>query len=214
VELSPTSFALLGLLAIRSWTTYELAHQVKRSLRFFLARAERHIYTEAKRLADAGLAQAQVAFTGKRRSTTYSITPAGRKALASWLRTPPAPPVLEAEVLVRAFFADNGRQSDLVSALEVSRQQAVAAQQDLGAMARARLDGEAPFPERMAVGALAMRFVVDFHRLLEEWAIWAASQVGTWEHPDGRDWDGALAVMADVAESAPHQAGTALQDGA
>jgi hypothetical protein len=100
---------------------------------------------------------------------------------------------------VRAFFAENGRQKDLLAALEVTRQQAIAAQQDLGAMARARLDGEAPFPERMAVGALAMRFVVDFHRLLEDWSVWAAEQVATWERPDGRDWDGALAVMADVA---------------
>jgi len=199
VDLTPTSFALLGLLAIRPWTTYELANQAKRSLRFFLARAERHIYAEAKRLADAGLARAQVGFTGKRRSTTYSITPAGRKVMASWLRTPPAPPVLEAEVLVRAFFADNGRQKDLLAALDVARQQAIAAQRDLGAMAQARLAGEAPFPERTAVGALAMRFVVDFHRLLEDWAVWAADQVATWEHPDGRDWDGALAVMSDVA---------------
>jgi hypothetical protein len=111
--------------------------------------------------------------------------------------------VLEAEVLVRAFFADNGRQKDLLAALDVARQQAVAAQRDLGAMALARLDGEAPFPERMAVGALAMRFVADFHRLFEDWAVWAADQVATWEHPDGRDWDGALAVMSDVARGAP-----------
>jgi DNA-binding PadR family transcriptional regulator len=205
VDLSPTSFALLGLLAIRPWTTYELANQAKRSLQYFLARAERHIYTEAKRLADAGLARAQVNFTGKRRSTTYSITPAGRKALAAWLRTQPAPPVLEAEVLVRAFFAESGRPADLLASLEVARQQAVEAQGDLAAMARARLENEAPFPERTALGALAMRFVVDFHRLLEAWSIWAALQVATWEHPDGRDWDGALAVMADVANGSPHR---------
>jgi hypothetical protein len=47
-----------------------------------------------------------------------------------------------------------------------------------------------------------MRFVVDFHRLQEEWASWAASQVAAWEHADGRDWDGALAVMADIARDA------------
>jgi DNA-binding PadR family transcriptional regulator len=194
---------LLGLLAIRPWTTYELANQAKRSLQFFLARAERHIYAEAKRLADAGLARAQVGFTGKRRSTTYSITPAGRKALAAWLRTQPAPPVLEADVLVRAFFAENGHPGDLLNSLEAARQQAVEAQRDLAGMARARLDGEGPFPERTAVGALAMRFVVDFHRLLEEWSIWAATQVATWEHPDGREWEGALEVMRDVAEGNP-----------
>src|SRR3954462_2227390 len=77
MELSSTSFALLGLLAVRPWTTYELAHQTKRSLRFFFPRAERHLYAEAKRLADAGLARSEHAFTGKRRSTRYSITAEG-----------------------------------------------------------------------------------------------------------------------------------------
>jgi hypothetical protein len=105
--------------------------------------------------------------------------------------------------LVRAFFAENGRPGDPLASLEVARQQAVEAQGDLAAMARACLDGEAPFPERTAMGALAMRFVVDFHRLLEEWSIWASSEVATWEHPDGRDWDGALAVMVDVADRTP-----------
>jgi DNA-binding PadR family transcriptional regulator len=199
VEQSPTSLALLGLLAIRPWTTYELANQAKRSLQYFLPRAERHVYAEAKQLAAAGLARADVTFTGKRRRTTYTITPAGKKALRAWLRTEPAPPQLEAEVVVRAFFAENGRIEDLLAALDAAREEAVAAQRDLAVMAAARLDGNAPFPERTAVGALAMRFVVDFQCLLESWAVWAAGEVATWESRDGHDWDGALEVMADIA---------------
>jgi DNA-binding PadR family transcriptional regulator len=202
MEPSTTSFALLGLLSVRAWTSYELAQQMTRSLRWFFPRAERHLYAEVKRLADAGLATAEVGFTGKRRSTTYAITPAGREALREWLRTAPAPPVLEAEVVVRAFFAESGRRDDLVAALETARRQAVEAQQELAAMAQARLDGVAPFPERTAMGALSMRFVADLHRLLEEWATWASDEVATWQHADGRDWDGALAVFADVAGAA------------
>ncbi len=38
-----TSHALLGLLAVRDWTTYELAKQVKRSLSWFWPRAERKL---------------------------------------------------------------------------------------------------------------------------------------------------------------------------
>ena len=202
MEPSPTSFALLGLLSVRAWTTYELAQQMTRSLRWFFPRAERHLYAEVKRLADAGLATAEVGFTGKRRSTTYAITPAGREALRDWLQTAPAPPVLEAEVVVRAFFAESGQREDLVAALDTARRQAVEAQQELAAMAQARLDGAAPFPERTATGALSMRFVADLHRLLEEWATWATDEVATWQHADGRDWDGALAVFADVAGAA------------
>ena len=201
MELTPTSFALLGLLSVRPWTTYELANQTKRSLRFFFPRAERHLYAEARRLAAAGLARSDEAFTGRRRSTTYAITPAGRKALQQWLRTEPAPPVLEAEVLVRTFFADSGRKEDVLAALESARQHAVTAQRDLAAMAQANLDGAAPFPDRTSVGALGLRFVADFHRLLEDWASWAGAEVATWEHPDGRNWDGAREVLTDVARS-------------
>src|SRR5262249_35304473 len=161
------------LLAIRPWTTYELANQAQRSLQFFLPRAERHVYAEAKRLAGAGLARTEVSFTGKRRSTKYTITPAGTKALRAWLRTPPAPPQLEAEVVVRAFFAENGRIQDLLGALDAAREQAIATQRELATMASAWGDGAAPFPERAAVGAVAMRFVADFHRLLEDWSTWA-----------------------------------------
>ncbi len=200
MQLSSTSYALLGLLSLRSWTTYELTQQAQRSLRYLYPRAERHLYTEAKRLATEGLARSEVTFTGKRRSTTYAITPAGRKALKRWLHTQPAPPVLEAEVLLRSFFAEFGDKQDLLAALEVARTQARDAQQDLAVLAQARLDGDAPFPERTAVIVLSMRFVTDFHRLLEEWAEWATETVTAWEGSDGSGWEGIRAVMADIAE--------------
>lgn len=140
-----------------------------------------------------------MAFTGKRRSTTYAITPEGRKALREWLRTEPSPPLLEAEVLVRAFFADKGRPADLRSALAAARADAVAAQQELAALAQVWVDGEAPFPERAAMGALTMRFVADFHRLVEEWSEWASAEVATWEHADGQGWKGAAETFVEIA---------------
>jgi hypothetical protein len=44
-----------------------------------------------------------------------------------------------------------------------------------------------------------MRFVTDFHRLLEDWTVWASAQVATWKHADGRDWDAAMDVFTDIA---------------
>jgi DNA-binding PadR family transcriptional regulator len=199
MEQGPSSFALLGLLAVRPWSTYELAHQTKRSLRFFFPRAERHLYAEAKRLADAGLARSTSTFTGRRRATTYAITPAGRHALRAWLGTAPAPPVLEAEVLLRTFFADAGQPADLLASLDAARRQARATQEELAVLARSWLDGEAPFPERASVAALTMRFVADFHDLLAAWSTWASGEVETWTHPDGRSWPGARDVFARVA---------------
>ena len=61
-----TSYAVLGLLSVRSWTTYELAKQVQRSLNWFWPRAERKLYDEPKRLAAAGLAKSAKEMTGAR----------------------------------------------------------------------------------------------------------------------------------------------------
>ena len=199
MQLSSTSYALLGLLSLRRWTTYELTQQAQRSLRYLYPRAERHLYAEAKRLAVDGLARTEVTFNGKRRSTTYAITPAGRRALKTWLRTQPEPPVLEAEVLLRSFFAELGDKDDLLASLAAARAQARAAQEDLAALAEARLAGDAPFPERTPVIVLSMRFVTDFHRLLEEWADWAIETVNEWETSDGAGWDDMRSVMSDIA---------------
>ena len=56
-ELTTTSYAILGLLAIRPWSTYELARQMQRDLRFVWPRAESNLYAEPKKLIAHGLPQ-------------------------------------------------------------------------------------------------------------------------------------------------------------
>jgi len=87
-ELTTTSYALLSLLAVQPFTTYELARQMERSLRDVWPRAESVIYEEPKRLAARGYATATVQRAGGRRSTRYSITAKGRRALRGWLDQP------------------------------------------------------------------------------------------------------------------------------
>lgn len=202
MDISPTAGALLGLLALRPWTTYELAQQAERSLRFFFPRAERHLYAEARRLADAGYATAEATYTGKRRGTRYAITDEGRAVLGEWLRTSPAPMFVEAEAVLRTFFADSGTLADVRASLEAARAQAIEAQRELATLADTWLDGAAPFPERGSLGALSMRFVVDFHRLVEGWADWALAETATWDDGRGAGWAGRDDVFRDVAGGA------------
>src|SRR5919106_1258551 len=112
-----TSQALLGLLALRSWTTYELAKQVQRSIGWFWPRAERKLYDEPKRLVATGLAKGTPEMTGARPRTVYAITARGRRAVQHWLGEPPAPPSLEFEGLVKVFFADSGSLEQLRATL-------------------------------------------------------------------------------------------------
>ena len=80
-ELTTTSYALLGLLALKPWTTYELAQQMDRSLRNFWPRAQSKLYEEPKNLVEHGLAASEKQQVGRRPRTVYSITPGGRDAL-------------------------------------------------------------------------------------------------------------------------------------
>src|SRR5688572_13685267 len=99
--LTTTSYAILGLLAIKPWTAYELTKQMERSLRHFWPRAESRVYEEPKRLARLGLARATAETVGQRPKTRYTITPKGRRALSAWLAEPGGDPQLECEGLLK-----------------------------------------------------------------------------------------------------------------
>lgn len=195
--LTPTSHAVLGLLALRPWTTYELAKQVRRSLGWFWPRAERKLYDEPKRLVAEGLATATVQHTGRRPRTVYAITPAGRKALRAWLGEPSPPPSLEFEAMVRVFFADGGTLAQLRSTLAGVEEQAEARTAELRAMIAESAEGPYEFAGRLPVNALALRFHLDHQRQVAAWARWAQEQVATWRSPtDAAGWDWAAAMDA------------------
>ncbi len=167
------TFALLGLLSLQPWTTYELARQSERSLRWFFPRAERAVYQEAKRLVGFGWAKAEESWTGRRKSTTYRITAQGRRELRGWLGTRGAPVQLESEALMKLFFAERDGTQMMRSSVEVMRADARTALEQLGSMAAQWESGQAPFPERGPTNAIPMRLVADLHRTIVQWADWA-----------------------------------------
>ena len=178
--LTPTSYAILGLLALKPWTTYELAQQMERALGQFWPRAESRLYEEPKKLVAHGLARASSETVGKRPRTVYTITPKGRRALEKWVPTPGAGPVIEFEQLIKVFFAEHATKADLLATLADIR---TSSEQLLGASARvpqAYLAGVGPFPERLPWLLLVGQFLIDFHLMVERWADWARDIVETW----------------------------------
>jgi len=175
-----TSQALLGLLSLRSWTTYELAKQVQRSIGWFWPRAERKLYDEPKRLVAAGLAKSTAEMTGARPRTVYTITARGRKALQLWLDEPPAPPSLEFEGLVKVFFADSGNLDQLRSTLERIAETSDVRLAELEDKVQQNFTDDIPFPDRRAINQVALRFQVDHERSIGTWARWALEQVAGW----------------------------------
>jgi DNA-binding PadR family transcriptional regulator len=179
-NLTTTSYAILGLLAIKPWSTYELTQQMDRSLGRIWPRAASKLYEEPKKLVAHGLAEAERERVGRRPRTVYSITPAGRRALAAWLHEPGAGPVLEFEALLKVEFADHGTKADALASLAATRAWAEERNRENLAAGRAYLAGEGPFQERVAQNFLGGRFLTEYYRMVAEWADWATAQVEAW----------------------------------
>jgi DNA-binding PadR family transcriptional regulator len=190
--LTTTSYAVLGLLAVRPWSSYELTRQMDRSLSRFWPRAASKLYEEPKKLVSHGLASASAEQNGQRTRTVYAITGEGRQALAAWLREPGEGPVLEFEQLLKVFFAENGTRDDTLGALRAAQAWARARCAESLAVAEHYEQGEGQFPERLPELQLTSRFITDFYLLVLDWAVWAGGIVEGWpddprqasHHPD------------------------------
>jgi PadR family transcriptional regulator, regulatory protein AphA len=202
-NLTVTSFAILGLLAIRPWTTYELAQQMRRSLVSFWPRAESRIYEEPKRLVALALARSSNQFTGQRPRTVYSITPKGRRRLARWLGEPGAAgPQLEFELLLKVFFSEHGTKAHATDAIEeIGRWADERTVENIG-FAREFLATGGPFPERLGQIVLVGRFLTDFADMIASWSQWARDVVAGWpDDPRGVEPD--VVTLESIAARTP-----------
>jgi len=179
-DLTTTSYAILGLLSLRSWTSYELAEQMQRALGLFWPRAESGIYREPKKLEEHGLARSTTEYVGERARTRYTITAKGRRALADWVPTTGTGPVVEFEQLVKVFFAEQATKADLLATLNGVRawveDQAVAT----AGIPDEYLEGRGGYPARLPWLILAGRFLDDVQQMVDRWATWATEVVESW----------------------------------
>ncbi len=180
-RLSTRSYAILGLLAIRDWTTYGLARQMERGVGDIWTAARSMVYSEPQQLARLGLVQARTETTGRRTRTWYSITPAGLTMLHGWLAEPGAPPAMQFEGLLKVLLADTS-QPDTVNASLTEAIKWADGLQDVGRLvATEYAAGRGPFQERAGLIALTFAFLWDYAEFVRRWATWAQQQDGA--HP-------------------------------
>jgi PadR family transcriptional regulator, regulatory protein AphA len=200
---STTTYGLLGMLAARSWTGYELTQQVRRSLRFVWPVSEGHLYREQKRLVDLGWAVVEQEPAGRRRRNRLTITAAGRAALADWLVTEPEEPHFQIEGVLRMFYGDQGSRDDLVASMQTTARAARSMldemlgfvheyleeggplwmlEHGMGGQDTDRLDfrGRPMFPERLHVVALAIEATTRLLETLDDVVTDAAADVASW----------------------------------
>jgi DNA-binding PadR family transcriptional regulator len=95
-------FALLGALADRPRTGYELLKHFEQSLAYAWPASHSQIYPELARLRDDGLIEQTGA--GARNSKTYAVTDAGLAEIRHWLRDTEPDRRVRSDAALRTFF--------------------------------------------------------------------------------------------------------------
>jgi PadR family transcriptional regulator AphA len=179
-SLPTTSYAILGMLALRPWSAYDLTQQMRRSLDYCWPTVESVLYQEPKRLVRLGLATAKRQTAGRRGRTVYTITEQGRARLAEWLATHPRPPRFEVEAMLRLLYADQGGKQDLLETVRATRGWALERTPQGLAQVDGYLADGGPFPERLHIIALFSRFYADLFELIVDWTDLAEAEVAAW----------------------------------
>lgn len=179
-SLTTTTYGVLGLLAVRPYSTYELTKAMGLSVGRLWPRAESKLFEEPKKLVEHGYARASAEHVGRRPRTVYSITPSGRRALADWLAEPGAGPSVEFEGLVKLLFAEFGTKHDALGTIARVRDWAVEANDESVAAGRRFAERGGRYEQRHGRAMLMGAFLTDFYALVARWADWAAEEVASW----------------------------------
>ena len=106
-----------------------MKQSVSRSIGYFWSFPHSQLYAEPARLAEAGLLAEEREATGRRRRS-YTLTAAGRQALAAWLAEPVDEPTeIRDPALLKLFFggqADPGDMTKLAKAAAASHRRRLA----------------------------------------------------------------------------------------
>jgi DNA-binding PadR family transcriptional regulator len=106
MKLSGTAIVVLGMLALRPRSGYDIKTTVDRTTRFFWSASYGQIYPELRHLENAGLVASRSSPNGARARTVYSLTETGRAAIDAWLISPGYGVTMRDEGLLKLFFAD------------------------------------------------------------------------------------------------------------
>src|SRR5918993_3368587 len=147
--LTPSAYAVLGLLARRPSSGYELGTRAAASIDNFWPLTRTHIYGELAKLEAlgyvAGVEITQELLPDKR---VYSVTPQGAQALDAWLANPdPGVPRPRQPMLVKLFFGERVAPEQAAALLTQYRAQALARRDQLAAVAAADAAAVAADPD-------------------------------------------------------------------
>jgi PadR family transcriptional regulator, regulatory protein AphA len=161
-QLSATAKVILGMLAMRPRSGYEIKGFVDRSTRFFWAASYGQIYPELRRLSEAGLIEGTDSPTGGRQRTIYELTRAGWHELETWHSEPAEHFDYRDEAMLKLFFAGAVAPK---RAAEIARERAEQAAEVADTLRAV----EAGVPGDDQASYSVLRFGIDFNQFIADW---------------------------------------------
>jgi PadR family transcriptional regulator AphA len=189
-ELSTSSLATLGLVAIRATSGYELVAYADRSIAYFWSIPRSQLYRELARLERLGLiAGTHVPQRSAPDKRVFEITEEGRGVLEAWLESPALPTAPSRNgLLLKVFMARHARPEAIEAVLRDHRESVELKLTDL----------------RAIVEQLADRPSARFGRLTARWGVLQAEASLAW-------LDEAEALVASEREVATENGGRAAR---
>jgi DNA-binding PadR family transcriptional regulator len=164
--------AVLGLLAERPASGYDLMKLFETSLANVWPATQSQVYGELGKLAASGLVE--VAAEGPRGRKEYAITDEGLAELRYWLTETEPDRARRSEALLRVFFLGVLTPLEATAYVGLEAARAAEARTSLEALRGAVDRGE---DQRSVYGRLALEYGLRLAAMQEEWAKWAVGQI-------------------------------------
>lgn len=192
---STLGYALLGLLARKPRTGYELTRALRDPIGYFWTASHSQVYPELARLEAGGwVAHRVVDGAGPRDTKRYRLTAAGRRALASWAVTPAPPERSRNELLLRVYslwLADPAAARALITGERQQHSAMLARYEQLAAEIERDLTPDPATP--LFCNYATLQRGLSFERHVISWCDWllgALSGAGPGTPQDGPPQDG------------------------
>jgi DNA-binding PadR family transcriptional regulator len=177
------SYALLGLLARKPLSGYDLAQQMKKRVGLMWSALPSQIYPELARLEAQGLVTHQLVEQHDYRpdKKVYDITEAGRAALRAWVTDPTPVSTLRDEFLLKAYslwLAEPQQALERFREHEQAHRKQLAEHEEL--LARLAREWGSALEQRdspMFGSALALRYAIGYEQNYVAWCQWVIEQL-------------------------------------
>jgi len=161
-ELNPTAASLLGFLARKPLTGWNLAKAVDNSIGYFWNVTRSQIYRELNDLEKSGMVEAGEA--GVRDKKTYTITSAGKQAFKTWIAQEPSKELFRFPLLLSVFFGEEIEIERLRAFLEIHR---IRHQERLKEYQQ--IEKNLSTEDDQSIPASTVKFGIRFEKMVLEW---------------------------------------------